>query len=171
MVFLPELWQQRHMGQNCMSTVCVSILLCLMGTQLYYSPFQHAASFSNKANKQQISVSIIIVTVLMREIGVGHVEVKSLIHMATGLSYFIKFQYSSVCSRNTANKSITEGWGQRKEIGFCQACCQVLNLEYLSHTKSTFIVCKTLPLLLSPLEALSGCVECVSMKEVLRGPV
>lgn len=30
--------------------------------------------------------------------------------------------------KNTANKSITQGWGQRKEIGFCQACRQVLNL-------------------------------------------
>ena len=27
---------------------------------------------------------------------------------------------------------------QRKEIGFCRACPQVLDLEYLSHIKSTF---------------------------------
>lgn len=74
----------------------------------------------------------------------------------------------TVCSRNTANKSITAGWGQRKEIGFCQACRQVLNLEYLSHIKSTFIGCYPRPPPLSPPEAVSGCVECVSMKEVLR---
>lgn len=74
----------------------------------------------------------------------------------------------TVCSRNTANKSIAEGWGQRKEIGFCQACRQVLNLEYLSHIKSTFIGYNSRPPLLSPLEVLSGCVECVSMREVLR---
>lgn len=41
-------------------------------------------------------VSIIIVTVVAREIGVGHVEVKSLIHTGWGLPYFIKFQHSIV---------------------------------------------------------------------------
>lgn len=62
----------------------------------------------------------------------------------------------TVCRRNTANKSIREGWGQRKEIGFCQACRQVLHLEYVSHIKSTFIGCNPLPLLLSPVEVLRG---------------
>ncbi len=57
--------------------------------------------------------------------------------------------------------------GQRKEIGFCQACPQVLNLEYLSHIKSTFIECNLWPPPLSPLEGLCDCVECVSMKEVV----
>lgn len=64
----------------------------------------------------------------------------------------------TVCSRNTANNSVTQGWGQREEIGFCQACRQVLNLEYLSHIKSTFIGCNPQPPLSSPLEVLSGCV-------------
>ncbi len=39
--------------------------------------------------------------------------------------------------------------GQRKEIGFCQACPQVLNLEYLSHIKSTFIECNAAGILIS----------------------
>lgn len=46
--------------------------------------------------EKQMSVSIIIVTVVVREIGVGHVEVKSLIHTGSGLPYFIKFQHSIV---------------------------------------------------------------------------
>lgn len=57
--------------------------------------------------------------------------------------------------------------GQNKEIGFCQAYRQVVNLEYLSHIKSTFAGCNARPPILSPLEVLSGCVEWVSMNEVL----
>lgn len=57
--------------------------------------------------------------------------------------------------------------GQSKEIGFCQAYRQVLNLEYLWHIKSTFAGCNARPPLLSPLEVLSGWSEWVSMKEVL----
>lgn len=41
--------------------------------------------------------------------------------------------------------------GQRKEIGFSQACRQVLNLEYLSHIKSTFV--RAQPTASSPLSA------------------
>lgn len=44
-------------------------------------------------------------------------------------------------------------------------CRQVLYLEYLSHIKSTFVGCNPRPPPLSPPEALSGCVEGVSMKE------
>lgn len=45
--------------------------------------------------KKQMSLSV-IVTVVATEIGLGHVEGKSLIHFGLGLPYFLKFQHSIV---------------------------------------------------------------------------
>lgn len=178
-VFACALWLQHHMGVNCMSTVCVSILVCLMGKQLHNCYFQPTTSFSNERTNQcfrnncnrsdegnwcspcwgQIPHSHGHGIIIFYKIPTFHCSTWIIINSCAAPL--------TVCSRNTANKSIREGWGQRKEIGFCQACRQVLNLEYLSHIKSTFIGCNPRPPPLFPLEALSGCVECVSMKEVL----
>ncbi len=169
-VFACALWLQHHMGVNCMSAVCVSILVCLIIP--IFSPQPHSQI------KEQISVSIINVTVVMRGNWcsprwgqIAHSNGHGIIifykiptfHCSTWIFINSCAAPLTVCSRNTANKSIGEGWGKRKEIGFCQACRQVLNLEYLSHIKSTFIGCNPWPPPLFPLEALSGCVECGSL--------
>lgn len=46
--------------------------------------------------KTQISVSVIIVIVAMRRIGVGHAGDKLLIHTGFGITIFYKFQHSIV---------------------------------------------------------------------------